>query len=164
VKPTESQRLALRTSLVEVIGESNATVLMEAMPPIDYDNLATRQDLALTAAALTNKIDAMRNDVDARFGQVDGRLGQVDARFDQIDARFEQVDARFSRIDARFDQIDARFEQVDARFVAITAELRGEMAELRGGLRSEMASMARLLVATQVASMVGVVGLVLGFG
>ena len=147
MKPTEAQRLALRTSLVDVIGESNATVLMEAMPPIDYDNLATRQDLALTAAALTNQTDALRYDFDARFGQIDARFARVDARFDQVDARFVAITA------------ELRGEMAELR-----GELRGEMAELRGGLRSEMASMARLLVATQVASMVGVVGLVLGFG
>ena len=150
MKPTEAQRLALRTGLVDAIGETNATVLMEAMPPIDYDTLATRDDLTLTAAALTNRIDTLRNELGAFRNEATGRFAQIDAQFAQVDARFAQV--------------DARFDQVDARFVAITAELRGEMAELRGGLRSEMASMTRLLVGTQVASMLGVVGLVLGFG
>ena len=42
---TEAQRLALRTSLVAVIGEPATDVLMEAMPPIDYDSLATKADL-----------------------------------------------------------------------------------------------------------------------
>ena len=52
---TEAQRLTLRTSLVAVIGEPATTVLMEAMPPIDYDNLATKADM------------------DARFAMVDAR-------------------------------------------------------------------------------------------
>ena len=111
MSPTEAQRLTLRTSLVAAIGEPATTVLMEAMPPIDYDNLATKADM------------------------------------------------------------DAGFAMVDARFVALSAELRGEMAELRGemtalggSLRAEMAAQTRTLVATQVASMLGVVGLVLGFG
>ena len=119
---TEAQRLTLRTSLVAAIGEPATTVLMEAMPPIDYDNLATKADM-----------NVLRTDMDARFAMV------------------------------------------DARFVALSAELRGEMAELRselrgematlgGDLRGEMASQTRLLVGTHIASMLGVAGLILGFG
>ncbi|MFN3219851.1 MAG: hypothetical protein ACE367_25465 [Acidimicrobiales bacterium] len=52
---TEAQRLTLRTSLVAAIGEPATDVLMEAMPPIDYDNLATKADM------------------DARFAMVDAR-------------------------------------------------------------------------------------------
>ncbi len=111
MRPTEAQRLSLRSSLVALIGEPDTTVLMESMPPIDYDTLATRDDLDRSTAALDAKIDALRTDMDARF------------------------------------------TMVDARFVAITAEL-----------RSEMASLNRNLVATQIGSMLGLAGLILGFG
>lgn len=85
-----------------------------------------------------------------------------------LEALRSDIDAHFAAI--RVDT-DARFAMVDARFVAITAKLRGEMAGLRGDmtglrgeLRSDMASLTRTLVATQIASMLGVVGLVLGLG
>jgi hypothetical protein len=48
---------------------------------------------------------------------------------------------------------------------ALRSELKGEMAELRGEmaeLRSEMASMLPKLIAANIASMIGVAGLVLG--
>ncbi len=43
---TERQRLDLRQRLDEVLGEDLAEVAMEAMPPLDYDKFATRQDVA----------------------------------------------------------------------------------------------------------------------
>ena len=79
MRPTEAQRLSLRSSLVAVIGESDTTVLMEAMPPIDYDTLATKDDLVGTAAALDAKIDALRTDMDARFAMVDARFVAITA-------------------------------------------------------------------------------------
>ena len=136
MRPTEAQRLSLRSSLVAAIGESDTAVLMEAMPPIDYDTLATRDDLARTAAGLEAQIDALRTEMDGRFTMV-----------------------------------DARFAQIDARFVAITAELRGEISEVRGemstlggNLRSEMATQTKIFVGTQIGSMLGLAGLILGFG
>ena len=65
---TEAQRLALRSSLVAAIGEPATTVLMEAMPPIDYDNLATKADLTV-----------LRTDMDARFAMVDARFVALSA-------------------------------------------------------------------------------------
>jgi hypothetical protein len=65
---TEAQRLTLRTSLVAAIGEPATDVLMEAMPPIDYDNLATKADL-----------NVLRTDMDARFAMVDARFVALSA-------------------------------------------------------------------------------------
>ncbi|MFN3219858.1 MAG: hypothetical protein ACE367_25500 [Acidimicrobiales bacterium] len=58
---TEAQRLTLRTSLVAAIGEPATDVLMEAMPPIAYDDLATKADL------------------DTRFAMVDARFVALSA-------------------------------------------------------------------------------------
>ena len=86
MRPTEAQRLSLRSSLVAAIGESDTAVLMEAMPPIDYDTLATRDDLARTAADLEAQIDALRTEMDGRFTMIDARFAEIDARFVAITA------------------------------------------------------------------------------
>jgi hypothetical protein len=114
---TEAQRLTLRTSLVAAIGEP-ANVLMEAMPPIDYDNLATKADIEVLRA-----------------------------------------------------EMNARFAMVDARCVALAggrrsggAERRIEMAERRASIRADFARQTRILVASHLASMLGLAGLILRFG
>ncbi len=44
---TEEDRLRLRERLNQVLGEREAAVLMESVPPVKYDELATKQDLSL---------------------------------------------------------------------------------------------------------------------
>ena len=56
---TEAQRLTLRTSLVAAIGEPATTVLMEAMPPIDYDNLASKADIEVLRAEMNARFVAL---------------------------------------------------------------------------------------------------------
>lgn len=47
---------------------------------------------------------------------------------------------------------------------ALGAQLRTDMADLRGDLRSDLARQFRLLVLTQVATMLAVAGFVAGLG
>ena len=49
---TERDRLDLRTELIDAIGEDSADVLMEALPPLNYDELATKSDLTVLAKEL----------------------------------------------------------------------------------------------------------------
>ena len=90
--PSETKRLALFEKLVEALEEGPAVTLMEHLPPIGWDQFATKADLA-----------AMQAHIDARFTRVDARFTEVDARFTEIDARFTEIDARFTEVDARID-------------------------------------------------------------
>ena len=58
MKVTEAQRLELRERLSEAIGRESTTVLMEALPPVDYDTLATKNDLEAQRVALEARIGA----------------------------------------------------------------------------------------------------------
>ncbi|MFN3219853.1 MAG: hypothetical protein ACE367_25475 [Acidimicrobiales bacterium] len=73
---TEAQRLTLGTSLVAAIGEPATNVLMEAMPPIDHDKLATKAD-----------IEMLRADMNARFAMVDARCGGAERRTEMAERR-----------------------------------------------------------------------------
>ena len=140
---TEAQRLTLRTSLVAAIGEPATDVLMEAMPPIDYDNLATKADVNV----LRTDLNVLRADMDARFTKVDARFVALSAEL-----RGEMAELRG---ELRGEMAELRGEM---------AEIRGETKALGGDLRSEMASQTRILVGTHIASMLGFAGLILGFG
>lgn len=79
VTPSEAQRLALREQLIEKLEEGPATTLMESLPPMDWNELATKTDLA----ALEERLDA---------------------KFERLDAKFERVGAKFETVEARIDK------------------------------------------------------------
>lgn len=85
----ENDRLDLRQELERIFKNPRlAEIAMEAMPPIDYHQLATKQDLA----ALDTKIQGQFARIDGRFAQVEGGFGHVEGRFAQLDGRFAHVE------------------------------------------------------------------------
>ena len=61
---SENDRLDLRQALVEALGSEHlANVAMEAMPPLDYDQLATRADLDLLGRELRAEMAQLRGEL-----------------------------------------------------------------------------------------------------
>jgi hypothetical protein len=71
---TEAQRLTLRTSLVAAIGEPATDVLMEAMPPIEYDDLATKADLDTRFAMVDARFVALSAELRGEMAELRGDL------------------------------------------------------------------------------------------
>ena len=141
---TERDRLHLRDKLIETIGERNAEVLMEALPPMRYDELATKQDVLSVRRDLGQEIAAVRRDLGQEIGAARADLqGQVDGL---------RAELRATR------------ETLEARIDASEATLRGEMAAMKGELSSEMAANLRVTVAANVGSMMGLAALIVGLG
>lgn len=89
----EKDRLDLRQELERLFSDPRlATIAMEAMPPIDYSQLATKSDLAA---------------LDAKFDAVDGR-------FDALQGRFTAIDGKFVAIDGKIDRVHGALEQTMA--------------------------------------------------
>ena len=124
---TEDGRFRVQRKLREVMGDEEAVLLMELLPPVGWSGVATRRDL-----------DHLEQKMDTRFEA-------VDARFDRLDARFASVEARFESIDARFESIEARFESIDHRLEATEARL---MSHVDRGLRRNLTVMVTVLLAT----------------
>ena len=118
---TEKDRLDLRQRLSEVLGEASAAVMMEAIPPVDYTALATRDDLALTRRELRAEMAELRVDIDRRFAQIDQRFAHIDQQFADVHREFARMDVNRARD-------------------------------------------VRLMVGTQVGSMLGLAALVVGLG
>ena len=57
----EQKRLALGNRLIEVLGEEEAEVLMESLPPFDWHKLATKDDIFV----LKENVEALKEDVEA---------------------------------------------------------------------------------------------------
>ena len=88
---SEMDRLLLHERLVELLGDERARTLMENLPPSNWDEIATKADLAVLKADLAalkvelkTDLAALKTDMDVRFAQVDRRFAQVDGRFAEL--------------------------------------------------------------------------------
>ena len=107
---TEATRHRLHQHLASLLGEEDAAVLMEHLPPTGWADVATRRDLDhiehLLRADLERVEQVLRADVAAMESRIETRFSQMESR---IEARFGQVDARFGQVDARFGEVQAEF-------------------------------------------------------
>ncbi len=110
----EQERFELLNSLIEALGEDVAHKLMDTLPPFSWDQVATKDDVAALATAIT-------------------------AKFDQVDAQFKSLNAKFESVDAKFESVDAKFEMVAAEFVSV----RGELSKVEGNLSKEIAGISK---------------------
>ena len=95
--PSDPERLALYDRMTELLGPERADTLMESLPPISWDQIATKADLAVLKT-------------------------EIDSRFTEIDAK---IDGGFAKIDGQFTAISAEFTAIIAEFTALRGEMEG---------------------------------------
>ena len=117
--PSEAQRFQLRERLVKEFGEEPAMTLMESLPPVNWDKLATKEDLT----TLEDRVNARFTVVDARFDALRVELGA------KIDTGLAEVRGEMAGV--RGEISDVRTE-LGARIDTGLAGVRGEMAGVRG--------------------------------
>ncbi|MAT04262.1 MAG: hypothetical protein CL424_04365 [Acidimicrobiaceae bacterium] len=72
---TESQRLDLYERVkLSSLGEEGARIVMNAIPTIDWTDLATHDDLALLRSDLTAEMADLRADFRIEMGALENRL------------------------------------------------------------------------------------------
>jgi len=109
----DERRLRMRTKFDEIFGPTVAGDLMESLPPFDWTQIATKDDLDRGLANVNERIANIDQKFDGRFDNVERRLDLMDQRFDGIDRRFETVDKRFDTIDRQFETVDKRFDTLE---------------------------------------------------
>ena len=57
MNPTERQRHGLRESLTAAIGVEHTEVLMESIPPYDWSQIATKDDLLAMESRLESRLE-----------------------------------------------------------------------------------------------------------
>ena len=79
--PSEAQRFQLRERLVVELGEGPAVTLMESLPPMRWDRIATKEDLAVLEERVNARFDAVRAElgakIDTGLAAVRGEMGEL---------------------------------------------------------------------------------------
>ncbi|MXW61823.1 MAG: hypothetical protein F4Y27_10940 [Acidimicrobiaceae bacterium] len=73
----EEERLALLRRLTEAIGADAARTIMESLPPMQWDQLATKDDLKALEERLVNKFGGEFNKVYGEIGKLNGEFANV---------------------------------------------------------------------------------------
>jgi hypothetical protein len=116
----EQARHRLHQRLDDVLGHDEAGTLMSSLPPIDWTQLATRDDLLV----LRTELGGFRTELGGFRIELDGFRAEVDRRFVEVDRHFVEVDRRFDEVDRRFDALE---ERLDTRLDATEHHILGEM-------------------------------------
>jgi hypothetical protein len=132
MQPDESTRLELRQCLLDTVGDRATELLMESLPPVDYDRVATRDDVSLVRDevervrnALEAKVDissaALRDDFAAlrvEFADVKTDLGAVRNGLDALDTRLTgQIETLDTRLTGQISQLSADVKLANARLM-----------------------------------------------
>ena len=113
VTMTDAERTALHNKLTDVLGTKEASKLMEHLPPIRWDQLATKDDLKASEERLGARIDG------------------TNVRLDETNVRLDGTNARLDETNVRLDGTNARLHEMGMQL----AEFRGEFTEFRGEVR-----------------------------
>ena len=132
--PSEAQRFQLRERLVKEFGEEPAMTLMESLPPVNWDKLATKEDLT----TLEDRVNARFTVVDARFDALRVELGA------KIDTGLAEVRGEMAGV--RGEISDVRTE-LGAKIDTGLAGVRGEMAGVRGETKLGLARQTYVILA-----------------
>jgi len=131
----ETTRFRITNKFVGVLGDEDAAKLMDAIPPIDWDRFATKDDIAaatiLTKAEMELEFANFRTEVAVQFADartaVAGQFAQVreEMRSEFADVRAEMrtefadvrtdMNNRFAEVQLSFAKVDVKFAETDAK-------------------------------------------------
>ncbi len=78
----ETRRLALLSRLSEVLGEEEARTLIECLPPVRWEHLATKDDVKASE-------DRICTEMNGKFAMVDAEFARVHTRIDGLEHKME---------------------------------------------------------------------------
>jgi len=132
----ETTRFRITNKFVSTLGDEDAAKLMDAIPPIDWDRFATKDDITaatiLTKAEMELQFANFRTDVALQFADV--RTEFADVRTEFADVRSE-MRTGFANLRA---ETALQFAEVRIEFADVRTEMRTGFANLRAEFAHSM--------------------------
>jgi len=132
----ETTRFRITNKFVGILGDEDAAKLMDAIPPIDWDRFATKDDITaatiLTKAEMELQFANFRTDVALQFADV--RTEFADVRTEFADVRSE-MRTGFANLRA---ETALQFAEVRIEFADVRTEMRTGFANLRAEFAHSM--------------------------
>ena len=141
---SESKRHALREKLTGALGSEAAGTLMEHIPPMRWDELATKTDLRQLADQLTDKM-ATKDDLHQMAD-----LLRKERRADRQELRGE-MHKEFGAMHQKFGEMHDKFGEMQDRSAERQTQL---VAMLIGQHRTTMLALAGVLVAIVASALI----------
>ncbi len=161
----------LRQRLDQTIGEEASDTLMEALPPVPSNELATKADLGELEQRLGARVDGVEERLGARVDGVEERLGaRVDGVEERLGARVDGVEERLGlrlggteeRIGGLEQTLALRIDEAEQRTVIrLEATEHKLSAVFRGELNAAVTAQTRAMLVSTFTTAVGVGSLVL---
>jgi len=127
----ETTRFRITNKFVGVLGDEDPAKLMDAIPPIDWDRFATKDDIAaatiLTKAEMELEFANFRTEVAVQFAEVRSEFATqfAEVRTEIADVRTEMrtefadvrtdMNNRFAEVQLSFAKVDVKFAEADAK-------------------------------------------------
>ena len=158
----EGQRLALLNRLCEVLGEEEANTLIASLPPVYWEQLATKGDLAASEQRLGNE---MRSEFAKVHSELHSIRTETAAEFKSL--RTETA-AEFAKIYGELHSLrtetSAEFAKIYGELHSIRTETSAEFKNVRSEMALQFARQTRTMVFTMLGLAVPILGTILAVG
>lgn len=131
---SEQKRHLLRNRLIEILGEEEAGVLMDSLPPVYWHDLATKDDLKATNEA----IEANKKAIEANKKAIEASEQRLRS----------EMQAGFAGIRS---EMQAGFAGIRSEVAAEFQMLRAENTQFQGQIALHLAKQTRTMVFTMLA-------------
>ncbi|MYH77032.1 MAG: hypothetical protein F4134_04845, partial [Acidimicrobiaceae bacterium] len=160
---TETQRTTLYNQLTNTIGQEAARTLMEQLPPMGWDQVATKEDIqasetkvlgelkvtegrllvqiADSESRLGARIDGMNTRIDETNTRIDGmntRIDETNTRIDGMNTRIDETNTRVDGLNTRIDETNTRIDETTRELSALGDEVRTGFADLKLALAKQI--------------------------
>lgn len=106
-------------------------------------------------AAIEAKVDKLEKKVDDGFAK-------VERGFEKVERGFEKVERGFAKVERDFEKVDLRFEVMRTLILSSERALRSEIAAARSDSRADFRTLIAVVFAMWTATVLGVVGVLVG--
>ncbi|MDE0269151.1 MAG: hypothetical protein OXI96_09025 [Acidimicrobiaceae bacterium] len=114
----ELERMELTSQLEETLGTDTARTLMAHIPPVNIEQLATKDDLIMVKKDIDKDIDMVKKDIDMVRKDIDivrNEVKMVETRLNnKIDTKTAELDTKIDRLNTK---MDAGFKEIRSEMV-----------------------------------------------